>query len=422
MIARCGLSLSLAVMQPTPPPTATVYRPQFGRTVATVGVPTSVLILAGIATALALSFDVVSNPLLAVFGIVLSGAACGIVVLCYLWLDRWEPEPPRLLLFAWLWGGVAVVISLLTSLFDSDFFVSTVMRAPIVEEFAKGLFLFIMATGVRRRELNTLIDCLVYAGLVGASFGFIENVLYLARGEDIYNTIGVAIVRLATPFLHSLFTSMTAIGLYIGLRRPGRYAWLGFMGLGYVGAVVLHMIWNATGLGTHFLLFVPLFGAAVVLAIVARHREQKVLLGQLPGIVGTGLITGAEGAWLTTLRGRKLWADQTERTLGKDEKRVVQTFAEAVTELAFVRERFERGGGTTGAGERHAELVTVVLGLSRPPVPAGLAPSPANLPQQAGTLDPTRQVLDRSGSAVGVGPASSDPYGSATWDPIPGPP
>src|SRR5690349_25154922 len=106
-------------MQPTvnptqPPPTSApgrgAYVPQFGRTVAAVGVPTSVLILAGIATALALSFDVVANPVLATIGIVLSGAACGVVVLCYLWLDRWEPEPPRLLLFAWLWGGVAAVI------------------------------------------------------------------------------------------------------------------------------------------------------------------------------------------------------------------------------------------------------------------------------------------------------------------------
>src|SRR5690349_4628113 len=120
-------------MQPTsaaPPPIT--YRPQFARTVATVGVPTSVLILAGIATALALSFDVVANPVLAVVGIVLSGAACAVVVLSYLWLDRWEPEPPRLLLFAWLWGGVAVVFSLVTSLLDSDAFVSTVIRAPVV--------------------------------------------------------------------------------------------------------------------------------------------------------------------------------------------------------------------------------------------------------------------------------------------------
>jgi len=31
---------------------------------------------------------------------------------CLPWLDRWEPEPPRLLLFSFLWGAsVAVVLS-----------------------------------------------------------------------------------------------------------------------------------------------------------------------------------------------------------------------------------------------------------------------------------------------------------------------
>jgi protease PrsW len=410
-------------MQPTAAPPPTAYRPQFGRTVATVGVPTSVLILAGIATALALSFDVVANPVLATVGIVLSGAACGIVVLCYLWLDRWEPEPPRLLLFAWLWGGVAVVLSLLTSLLDRDFFVATVIRAPLVEEFAKALFLLIMATGVRRRELNTLIDCLVYAGLVGASFGFIENVLYLARGDDIYGTIGVAIIRLSTPFLHSFFVSISAIGLYIGLRRPGKYAWLGFLGLGYVGAVILHMIWNASPLRVHFVLFVPLFGAAVALAIVARHREQKVLLSQLPGIVGTGLISWLEGSWLTTLRGRKVWADQAEQSLGKDARRVVQTFAEAVTELAFVRERFERGGGSPDAAERHAELVAVVLGLHRPPVPPGFPPLPPGMVQPVGSAQGLQHPPPQAQRPAWTGGAPAfDPYGPATWNPIPGPP
>lgn len=397
-------------MQPTPtPPTA--YRPQFGRTVATVGVPTSVLILAGIATALALSFDVVANPILAGIGIVLSGAACGIVVLCYLWLDRWEPEPPRLLLFAWLWGGVAVVIALVTSLFDNDVFVSTVVRAPVVEELAKGLFLLIMATGIRRRELNTLIDCLVYAGLVGASFGFIENVLYLARGEDIYGTVGVAILRLATPFAHSLFTSLTAIGLYVGLRRPGRYAWLGYLALGYVGAVLLHALWNASSLGVHFVLFVPLFGAAVALALVARHREQKVLLSQLPGIVGIGLATPAEGAWLSTLAGRRIWAEASEHRWGKAAKQVVGTFVGAVTELAFVRERFEQGRGTPEAAQRHAELVAALLGLARPPVPSGLAPMPPGGP---GPLAPP--------GTPGIAHPPAYAPGPAVWSPIPGPP
>ena len=39
------------------------------------------------------------------------------VVLAYLWLDRWEPEPPRLLVFAFLWGAsVAVILSLVLEL------------------------------------------------------------------------------------------------------------------------------------------------------------------------------------------------------------------------------------------------------------------------------------------------------------------
>ena len=174
------------------------------------------------------------------------------------------------------------------------------------------------------------------------------------------------------------------------------------------------MIWNAAPLRVHFLLFVPLFGGAVALAIVARHREQRILLTQLPGIVATGLISWLEGSWLTTLRGRKIWADQAEQTLGKDARRVVQTFAEAVTELAFVRERFVRGGGSPDAAERHTELVAVILGLHRPPVPPGFAPLPPGalpIPGSPGTTSP----------AVTGGP-SPDPWGPAIWNPIPGPP
>ncbi len=42
--------------------------------------------------------------------------------------------------------------------------------APVIEEAAKGLFLLLMMTGRRRNELNSLTDCLVYAGPVGGGF------------------------------------------------------------------------------------------------------------------------------------------------------------------------------------------------------------------------------------------------------------
>ena len=44
--------------------------------------------------------------------------AMTVVLLAYLWLDRWEPEPPRLLVFAFLWGAsVAIILSMVLSLF-----------------------------------------------------------------------------------------------------------------------------------------------------------------------------------------------------------------------------------------------------------------------------------------------------------------
>ena len=90
------------------------------------------------------------NPAGAVLGFTLSTVAMALVPLCYLWLDRWEPEPPRLLIMAFLWGAsVAVLISVI---FEGGCahrdrgpgrdpgFTTMAVVAPVVEEAAKGLF------------------------------------------------------------------------------------------------------------------------------------------------------------------------------------------------------------------------------------------------------------------------------------------
>ena len=46
---------------------------------------------------------------------VIVGALCAlvpvaVVVATFLWIDRWEPEPPRLLLLAFLWGLLRRVV------------------------------------------------------------------------------------------------------------------------------------------------------------------------------------------------------------------------------------------------------------------------------------------------------------------------
>src|SRR3990170_4320489 len=68
-------------------------------------------------------------------------------VACYLWLDRYEPEPRPLLALGLLWGGfVATAVALVVQglggfvvgFTDEQ---SLAVVAPVTEEFSKGLFL-----------------------------------------------------------------------------------------------------------------------------------------------------------------------------------------------------------------------------------------------------------------------------------------
>ncbi|MCV7226687.1 PrsW family intramembrane metalloprotease [Mycolicibacterium komossense] len=329
-----------------------------------VGAPLGVVIALGTVTGLVVILLTASNPVGTAVGFFLASIAMTIVVLAYLWLDRWEPEPPRLLVLAFVWGAsVAVVISIVLELYfgsalatgddATDNFVSTGIGAPIIEEALKGLFLVLMMTGRRRNELNSLTDCLVYAGLTAAGFAWLENIAYIANGESLGESLLVAAMRLIMgPFAHPLFTTMTGIGVYFALQRRGIVARAGCILLGYAGAVIMHALWNGSalfGVETYFLVYlswmVPVFLLAIWLAVHSRRREQQIVAATLPGMVQANLITANEATWLGSIRTRKLAAATVRRIGGKPAATVVRRFAAQVVELAFVRDRIDRGFG-----------------------------------------------------------------------------
>src|SRR5690625_4476489 len=101
-----------------------------------------------------------------------------ILVPLILTLDRLEPEPGLMLLFAFLWGaGVAVVVSFILNtagmalvtvpVFGQSMgdYISTAVGAPLVEESAKGAVLLILLWR-RRHEIDSLTDGVTYAALV----------------------------------------------------------------------------------------------------------------------------------------------------------------------------------------------------------------------------------------------------------------
>ena len=338
------------------------------RRVRSVGAPIGVLITLGTLAGLLVILLTAVNPAGTAVGFVLSSAAMAVVVLAYLWLDRWEPEPPRLLLFAFLWGtSVAVLMSAVLQIVLEVWFsagapatdeatpsaLTLVLAAPVTEEAAKGLFLLLMMTGARRNEMNSLTDCLVYAGLVGAGFAWLEDILYIADGESLADSLATAALRLVmAPFAHSLFTTLFALGVWFALHRRSTIAKIGCIVAGYVGAVLLHAMWNGSALlgpqgyfAVYVLWMMPVFGATVALALHNRRREQRIVAAKLPGMVAAGVVTANEASWLGTIATRKKAIAEATRFGGKPAGESVKRFAQQVVELAFVRDRIDRGFG-----------------------------------------------------------------------------
>ena len=343
-----------------------------------------------------------------------------VVVGAFLWVDRWEPEPPPLMLAAFGWGACVATLSALiinsTAKLAADEIlgqgsgdlVSAVISAPLVEEGMKAAFLFGLMW-VRRREFDGVLDGIVYAGLTAAGFAFTENILYFGRAfaQDGLVAAGggvitVFVIRgLLSPFAHPLFTAMTGIGIGIAVNSHNRAVRALAPILGFLGSATLHALWNGSatiggGIGfilVYIVIMVPLFIGMVILVVWQRRREQRVLAAQLPGLAAAGLIAPSEVGLLASLAGRRGWRAAVRRQAGSAAARAVAAYQAAVTELAFLRARMERGTAGPAARQWHDELVNALttaraqatahpnaLRAAWPHSPPGWQPPPAGPP------------------------------------------
>ncbi|MBM7771449.1 RsiW-degrading membrane proteinase PrsW (M82 family) [Actinokineospora baliensis] len=312
----------------------------------------------------------------------------GPVVAAFLWVDRWEPEPARLLWLAFGWGAcVATVTALLinnTAEAVGDLLlgkgsgdkISAMVSAPLVEEGVKGLFVLGILLFLRE-EFDGVVDGIVYAGLVAAGFAFTENIYYFGRAFAEYGfgdstspgVVAAFILRgVLSPFTHPLFTVMIGIGFGVAARSAARRTRVLAPLLGYLAAVVLHALWNTTAtIGTantfltvYFLVMVPLFGAVVYFVHWHRKREQRVVAAQLPAMVDTGVIVVSEVDLLASMKGRKKWRSQVRAQSGPDAAKAVADYQAAVSELAFLRHAVAAGSAGVDADGREARLLDVV--------------------------------------------------------------
>ena len=148
------------------------------------------------------------------------------------WLDRYEKEPKLLLGAVFLWGAIvaaglaflvntslAVGIYLFTESDAATDLTTGTLIAPVVEEILKGMAVLVVFL-VARHEFDSILDGIVYAGIVALGFAATENTLYIYRDGYLENgfagLLSLAFVRIVlVGWQHPFYTAFIGIGLAI---------------------------------------------------------------------------------------------------------------------------------------------------------------------------------------------------------------
>ena len=307
------------------------------------------------------------------FGVIPMAILAGLLTL----FDRYEREPFWLMLGVFLWGffisaGVAIIFNTVFGI--SLFAVSgdeqlasvgtAVLSAPLVEETVKGLAVLIVFIYFRN-EFDSILDGVLYGGLVGFGFAAAENINYIFTGFVNAGAEGLVLLVLIRvvliPFLHATLTAFTGIGLAVGRLNNGILRIAGPI-LGYLAAIFLHFTHNllaSTGsqliclLGSvlDWLGFVGMF----IFILMLVWREGKVMRAQLAEEVKLGTLSDAQYRTSCSLTGQVAarWG-----ALAGGRWRKTARLYDLCGELAFKKYHLARLGS---AREREAQTLIAKL-------------------------------------------------------------
>ena len=301
------------------------------------------------------------------------------------WFDRYEKEPLWLVIGVFLWGlvvaaGSALIINTvfnLTILFAvNDETLANVgtatLIAPPVEETVKGLA--VLAVFIYfRNEFDTILDGIIYGGLVGFGFAAAENINYIFSGYSspdsggLMGLFSVAAVRIfLIPFLHAFLTGFTGIGFAVARLNRG---WLRYLAppAGYFTAIILHSIHNLlSSAGSLACILGSLldwigFIAMFVLILILVWREGSIMREQLREEVAFGTLTPAQYQTACSLVGQIVarWSG-----LFSSNWLAAGKFYDLCGRLAFKKNELRRVGPEPGLPATIAKLRTDIAALS----------------------------------------------------------
>ncbi len=310
-------------------------------------------------------FGATFGVLTALLALAVAVLPLGIVIPTFLWLDRFESEPNRYLVTAFLWG--ALVAAALAALFNTGAIIvlreatdpesalatTAVFVAPVVEEAVKGVLVLVVWL-MLRHEFDGVTDGMVYAGVCAAGFAFTENIQYLAQayteggGSALTGTFVARCVM--SPFAHPMFTVLTGVGIGVAATSTSWAPRIIAPVVGYLLAVLAHSLWNlaavtsGAGLVTVYLLIeVPIFVAFVAFVIWARRREGRLIGRFLRVYADAGWLSAGEVEMLASMPRRREARAWARANAGARGLAAMRAFQDTASELALLRRRTEHG-------------------------------------------------------------------------------
>jgi RsiW-degrading membrane proteinase PrsW (M82 family) len=298
-------------------------------------------------------------------GLTLALLPIPVLLAAVLYLDRLEPEPTAALVFVFLWGAaVAALIGLIgkgdgsqlltTPELRSGGFaaasVAAVVGVAALEETLKGVALVGLLL-MRPHEIDGISDGVVYGSMVGLGFALIENIYYYAQATH-YGFDGVATTFLlrgvVSPVCQALFASLIGAGVaYAVTTSRGRGLWA--VGAGWVAAVALHALWNASlaaavsKLALTYAVLAIIVVVLLIAVVMDRRRMIALIVQYLPDYEPTGIVTEADVSMLSSMLDRRQARQWARLHGGLAGRRDMTEYQLAATELGLLHRRSDRG-------------------------------------------------------------------------------
>ena len=302
------------------------------------------------------------------------------------WLDRYEKEPKILVGIVFIWGAVfaAAAAFITNSILGVGIFFFTNSEAatnlasgsiiaPLVEESLKAFAVLVIFV-IYRREFDSILDGILYAGVAALGFAATENVYYIytmgyqqSGWQGLWELIFIRVVVVA--WQHPFYTAFIGIGLAVARLSPNGFVRFLAPILGWCAAVFTHAFHNTmAGLGSGLLCFAGTFldwtGWIMMFLFILWNigRERELLKKYLEDEVGLNILTAEQyqTAISTVMQSAVKFG-----SLFSGHYQNTKRFYNLCAELAHKKHQVERLGDEDGNNDRINNLRQEISGLSR---------------------------------------------------------